>query len=228
LTTVSEPVLFLKLLKQAEPVAVLASLSLVIAVFTFEHQDIFQTVYNYSVVSTFMFIFAFLSAVVRNLKFIKSDAMYSGVSSFAFYFFLAIGMIYMLLVAIEFGKQHSQIFSFVNGWLFSLAGGMCAFAVIRILKRLETRQGLKRVFEFAYLLLFGAIAVASFTISATWLILAFTGIELSINPVTLVLIVASGFAIVGGVKTIEDTIKIVRNRTTSRSTEVHGALRWAG
>jgi hypothetical protein len=224
---VQDPSLFLKLLKQAEPVAVLASLSLVITVFTFENQDTFQTVYNYSVVSTFMFIFAFVAAVVRNLRIISSERFYSGLATFAFYFFLGIGIIHILLIAVEFGKQHLQIYSFVYGWVFSVIGGMGAIGSTKTLKKYKNLQGSDRSFQVAYFFGFFFVGVGGFGVASNLLTLAFTGSALNIGQELFAFTIMGGFSAIGFVKITEDGVKAAKRRIAKKQTPARGALRWA-
>jgi len=56
----------LKALKRAEPLGLLASLSLVISAFSFEGLGNLYKIYSYSVVSAFMFIFSFLFSIVTD------------------------------------------------------------------------------------------------------------------------------------------------------------------
>jgi hypothetical protein len=118
-------------LKKAEPLAILASLSLVISVFTFDHRTDFGNIYNYSVVSTFMFLFAFMCAIIpkgKTKKSILSDMLYTSGT----FFFLAVGLIYLVLIAVEFGKENAQIISLAASWFLSFIGGASFYAAYKI------------------------------------------------------------------------------------------------
>lgn len=110
-------------LKQAEPMAVLASLSIVISVFTFDKQGDFQNIYNYSTTATFMFILSFIFSTLSNLLYIRgSNAEFEQIRMILMklgaYFFLSIGVLYFVLIAYEFGLKDSKIFDFVKAFVF--------------------------------------------------------------------------------------------------------------
>ncbi|HJR84987.1 MAG TPA: hypothetical protein VJ772_06415 [Nitrososphaeraceae archaeon] len=122
----SNDIHFLDFLKRSEPIGLLASLSLVVATFTYgnleEHPE-FLPIYNFSVTSSFMFLISFLFSLFYQAS-IKSNLVERYVKNFFFsllfqfhmflkfgtYFFLGFGIILLLLVMFEFGKLQPSIF----------------------------------------------------------------------------------------------------------------------
>lgn len=113
---------FLNFLKRSEPIGLLASLSLIVATFTYGHKEFFS-IYNFSVTSSFMFLISFIfslfyqGSIKSNLiERYNKNAFFSLIFQFHLflkfgtYFFLGFGIVLMLLVMFEFGKLQPSIF----------------------------------------------------------------------------------------------------------------------
>lgn len=128
----------LRALKRSEPLGFLASLSLIIATFTFEKAG-FGAIYNYSVVSGFMFIISFVFSIAYDFyKHVPQRYQYSIADNFlrfGIYFFLGLGFFSLLYVAYEFGNKHTQIFAFVKIFLVLFGLGLLIYLITLEVKK---------------------------------------------------------------------------------------------
>jgi hypothetical protein len=100
--------------KKAEPIIIFASISLAIGALV-ASQDKFLTVFNYSVISSFMFIFSFVSYIIYELhkkywypskelaseKYSSSTFTYH-MARFAPIYFAFLGILYLIVIAAQF------------------------------------------------------------------------------------------------------------------------------
>jgi hypothetical protein len=161
---------FLNLLKKSEPLGLLASLSLVIAAFTYQPQELHK-IYNFSVTSSFMFLLSFLFSIgYQWAKTVKLVERYEGKDSviplfylllrFGTYFFLGFGILLMLLVMSEFAKFQSSIVAIINSCLILFFG----FLVIRIIFNLiKNRTSNKKPLTIDLINLVSCIAIILFS-----------------------------------------------------------------
>jgi hypothetical protein len=118
-------------LRRAEPIAVMASLTLVIAAFSFGN-NLPYPIYSNSVISSFMFIISLFfyigfELLQHNTKLqsslrehIKEEfrILVLKIPLYGCYIFLSLGFIYLLAVALEFGKEQLQILSHLKTFFF--------------------------------------------------------------------------------------------------------------
>lgn len=168
-------------LKNSQPIAFLASLAIVIAAFT-SSNDKLSSVYIDASIASFTFIFSFICSLAYQIQpklespliDITASEPNSTYSSnreilFAFarygtYFFLIIGIAYLLLIAYEFGKSHVQLHNIVIGWLQVFFAFVVIVAIFRLSK-------VKRDTNFK---------IAKFT-KITLVVLVATGVAFGIN-----------------------------------------------
>src|ERR1700687_5401102 len=148
---------FYECLKNAQPLAFLASLSIVIAAFTYTNIKV-PNVYVDAVIASFAFLFSFIFSLISQLykpeviifDLQKGEDKYSnifvdyflGFCRYGVYFFLIIGIIYLLLVAFEFSKTHLQLYSILFAWAEFFVGTMTLALGVKALtfiKRLEVK-----------------------------------------------------------------------------------------
>ncbi|HKG87448.1 MAG TPA: hypothetical protein VKA95_03915 [Nitrososphaeraceae archaeon] len=136
----------LRALKKAEPLGFLASLSLVISTFTFDGVGNIYKIYSYSVVSAFMFIFSFVSSIF-NQYFMSVESNNSIISSmrvvtnFGIYFFLIIGLIFLSLIAYQFGQSQTQISIITGAFFGSFVFIMGIWVLVKRLKKAIEQRG---------------------------------------------------------------------------------------
>lgn len=138
-------------LKNAQPLAFLASLSIVIAAFTYSNEKL-PNVYVYATLASFTFLFSFIFSMISQLYrpeykisiiesppgFIRAyKDLFILFSRSGVYFFLIFGIIYLLLVAYEFTKIHLQLFNVLIGWLQLFTGTVAGYAVIKLLTKIK-------------------------------------------------------------------------------------------
>jgi hypothetical protein len=133
---------FLEIIRNSQPLVFLASLAFVIAALILRNNQDELIIYDYAVVAALMFIFSFISSILQQLPFSGYESVRPYVS-FTTYFFLAIGIINLLLIAYELGKGHSQIFLFVTAWSFLLPGIIAIYIIIMFLNII--RKGKKQL-----------------------------------------------------------------------------------
>jgi hypothetical protein len=163
-------------LKNAEPFAVLASLTLILAVFTFDHLDKFQNVYNYSVLASTSFILSFIFFILSKL--VELQKLYDLMLRYGTFFFLAIGLVHLLMIMYEFSKDHAQIFSFYQVYWLSFGAGICCILIRKLL--IDDLKDPKRHYVAPYLQLICAVtgAVGGLVASGMIAIEGFTGYDL--------------------------------------------------
>jgi len=139
--------LFYEFLRKSQPLAFLASFSMIIAVFAHSNKDIPIPVYNDAATASMMFIISFITSMLGQLTAendVRNKELYPSTISEAFrygtYFLFGIGVIYLLLVASEFSKLSLPIPQIVFGW-FKLSVGIMTAAVIRlVIKRYREKN----------------------------------------------------------------------------------------
>lgn len=194
-------------LKKAEPLGVLASLSLVITTFTYKELT-FAPIYGDSVIATFMFIIAFVAALILPMPAVKDDKFYYRMTTYAVYFFSAIGIIHLLFIAYEFGKQANQVFSFASGWLVSFLGGSSIFAAIRGLRSdYDTQRASDQIIQILFFALLVAFGASTLILAADQLIVGFTGFATGVSKNDLVFIAMGSLSSIGLLKTFESFYK---------------------
>ncbi len=136
------PLDFFGALRNAQPIAFLASLSLIIATFTFTN---FPNVYSNAIIASFMFIFSFVLSILIQIKIVKerlsANEPFWTLIRVGTYFFLAMGIIYLILIAVEFGKLQQQIFLLTKGWYWAFFGVFIIYTASQTIKKLNNLHG---------------------------------------------------------------------------------------
>jgi hypothetical protein len=166
----------LKALKRAEPLGFLASLSLVISAFSFEGLGNLYKIYDYSVVSAFMFIFSFLFSIVTDC-FISTKIsqrypilripilrILQAILNYGIYFFLIIGILFLILIAYQFGQAQPQIFTITNAFLGSFVFFILVISLFKM-KGSVRASGSLIFYLIEIVIIIGVILVASLSIS---------------------------------------------------------------
>jgi len=121
MTSQSKDPKFYEALKNSQPLAFLASFSIIIGILALNYEDLRQ-IHDNAIIAGFMFIFSFIMSLVFQ---IFGDRNYglSQLARYSKYFFLAVGIFHLLLIAIHFGAEIEKIPKFVVGWLCLVLGG---------------------------------------------------------------------------------------------------------
>jgi hypothetical protein len=164
----------LKAIKRAEPLAFLASLSLVISAFSFQGLGNLSKIYGYSVVSAFMFIFSFLFSIAAHYLILTKITqrldpylkILQRIMNFGIYFFLIIGMLFLILIAYQFGQSQPQIFTITYAFLGSFIFYMSITIFFKLVKELVKGSGSPIFYLIEIIALVGVIFVSSLSISS--------------------------------------------------------------
>ncbi len=131
---------FYESLRKSQPIAFLASLSMVIAAFTHSNNDTVG-VYNSAVLATIMFLLSFAFSLFDQL-FPKNPKEDNTWRTGGKYFFFAFGILFLGLVAYEFGKPLPQASTIAVYWIAIAVGISFLITVIKeIGKHDPTRYG---------------------------------------------------------------------------------------
>ena len=128
---------FYSALKNAQPLALLGSLSIVIAVFSTEN---YSEIHSYAIIAGFMFIFSFISSLFYQLIFVKEGGLRQFVR-WTVYFFLIIGIAQLLRVAVGLSTTIPQIMSFVLAWVFLAMSLAWIIPLRNLIKQLRLEHG---------------------------------------------------------------------------------------
>lgn len=129
--------IFHEFLKNSQPLAFLASFSMIIAVFAFSNKE-FGSIYTNAVLAASMFTVSFVCSYLSQVFVHREekegyDKPFSLFESIRYgtYFFFGIGVIYLILIVNEFAKSLPQIPSIVSGWIWLFAGLSLIVVVIK-------------------------------------------------------------------------------------------------
>ncbi|CDI04949.1 cupredoxin domain-containing protein [Candidatus Nitrosotenuis uzonensis] len=127
---------FYEFLRDAQPLAFLASFSMIIAVFAFPN-DRFNSVFEFAAIASAMFLVSFIVSLIGRIALFgesleKSDrSTYTDLARYGTFFFFGIGIIYLILILLEFSKTiSSSITSISIGWV-PLFMGIAIFLSVR-------------------------------------------------------------------------------------------------
>lgn len=112
---------FYEALKNAQPLAFLASFSMVIGILAFSNNDLIS-IRQDAIVAGFMFIFSFVMSLISQL-FGRHNYGLNQLAKYTIYFFLAVGIFHWLLIAITFSSEILKIPKLLGAWIFFLLGG---------------------------------------------------------------------------------------------------------
>ena len=131
------------MLKNAQPLAFMASLSIIIAAFTFD-EDKLPNVSSNAIIAAFMFLISFVLSLIDQIPIKKENGDMSPLR-FGKYFFLGIGILYLLLITWEFSKSLTQIGTIVVGWL-TLSVGVTTLPILILRKGKFTKHQTTSIF----------------------------------------------------------------------------------
>ena len=180
--------LFYNSLKNSQPIAFLASLSMVIAVFA--HNNI-PSVYSSAIFATVMFVISFCISLWDQMYLKenpRNEAFYYGKI-----FFFGFGVFYLIKIALDFSKDTSEIGHIVLGWsLIAVSLGFYRPIVQKIGKFIPENYPVK---NYKIIQTIGFLASSSFLIIAIPYVLpSIVDVKFDANLVTYCTII--GFSLV--------------------------------
>ncbi|MDE1768991.1 MAG: hypothetical protein KGI28_00375 [Thaumarchaeota archaeon] len=110
---------FYDALKNSQPLAFLASVSIGIAVLIHQIEE-FSSVYNYAIIAGSMFLFSFIASLVYQLIPLSDETKQK--VRWSQYVFLGLGIMYLLLIVLNFSQKITSIMTLVFGWGFLAMG----------------------------------------------------------------------------------------------------------
>jgi len=111
---------FYEALRNAQPFAFLASFSLIIGVISTVNNSSLPDIQSDAIIAGFMFIFAFITAIVNQVG--RESDFIERFTRLSQYFFFIIGIIYFLFIALKFSETLLQIPTIFGGWLVIFLG----------------------------------------------------------------------------------------------------------
>jgi len=118
---------FYEYLRDAQPLAFLASFSIVIAVFAFPNQK-FNSVFEFAASASAMFLISFVVSLIGRMAHYRETieksfgTTYTELTRYGTFFFFGMGVFYLILILLEFSKTLSSISLIASGWLPLLGG----------------------------------------------------------------------------------------------------------
>jgi len=112
---------FYDFLKRSQPIAFLASFSMLIAVFAFPNEGL-ETVYQNAAMAAFMFVFSFIFSLLSQLAIYSEKkeeiepTFIPEIIKYGTYFFLILGIAYLVLIVLEFKESFPALPEIVRGW----------------------------------------------------------------------------------------------------------------
>jgi hypothetical protein len=135
----NERINFYTALKNSQPLAFLASFSIIIGILSLDKPAL-PAIHQDAILAGFMFIFSFIASLVSQISENRDKAL-EILGRGSTYFFLSVGILYLLSIAAKFSTIFSQIPTFVFGWMLLFMGG--AF-FIQIVIKLQTTKKILR------------------------------------------------------------------------------------
>lgn len=111
---------FYDALKKAQPLAFLASFSLIIGIISSVNDSSLPDIQSDAIIAGFMFIFAFITAMINQV--FKESVSIEKFTRLSQYFFFVIGIIYFLFIALKFSETILQIPTIFVGWFIIFLG----------------------------------------------------------------------------------------------------------
>ena len=150
-------------LRNAQPLAFLASISIAIAAFIHSTTQPIGQTFDYAIIAGSMFLFSFIASLVYQV--IRINEEFTQYVRWSQYFFLALGIVYLLLILLNFSQSIPQIIELVLGWVFLVGGISYVIPLRRRWNRIKNKKG-----QFIHV---GFIIAILFIMSALFLINAF-------------------------------------------------------
>jgi len=177
----SKDLFFYDALKNAQPLAFLASFSIIIGIISFSNIEL-SKIHQDAIIAGVMFILSFIMSLLFQL-FSKSGL--ADLAKYTKYFFLAVGIFHLLHIVTTFGSLIDKIPIFVAGWLFFVLG---AVTFIQGYTRQKTVLMKKKLFWINYKLSPIIMGSGLLIIGIPALFVAFTGEILPFDWVWLLII----------------------------------------
>lgn len=118
---------FYDAIKNAHPIAFLASLSMAVAVLS-ESTESLKSVYDNAILAAIMFLSSFLLSLTDKLG-QKTDR--DEYFKYGTYFFFAVGIFYLIRIGYDFSKTVPQVVSIFSGWVVLAMGISFLTTVVR-------------------------------------------------------------------------------------------------
>ncbi len=118
---------FYDFLKNAQPLAFLASFSMIITVFSYPQEDL-ESIYQNAAMAASLFVISFVFSMMSQFLIIKEESeknepsFYPELIRYGTYFFFAIGSVYLILIVVEFGKNFESLFVIFISWISLFVG----------------------------------------------------------------------------------------------------------
>lgn len=197
---------FYDALKNAQPLAFLASLSIVIAAFTYNIKDLPQ-VYPNAISGAFSFIFAFIFSIVSQILRDKDWSKLVFYLQLGTYFFLGVGILYLIFIATAFSEKITQIPQTFLAWSYGFIGIASTLSVWRDLKKIKMK---KQLLFFDKLTLPVSVLIASAAWFATFAKLTSAIVGIQIDDKIILSIFTGGLATLGGFLLCRDIFLIIK------------------
>ena len=197
---------FHTVIRNSQPMAFLASLSIIIAVFTFQKEDL-PNVYPNAISGAFSFIFAFVTSILFQL--LPPKGLYRLVLYFKFatYFFLGVGILYLLFIALAFSEDVDKISQTVSAWVFGMVAISSSILVWRHFIKLKSKEKIPS-FDKLSLPIFMIIAIASWIVTGAKLSSAI--VNFPVDDVLALSILIGCLAIFGFMSMSKDIILMIK------------------
>lgn len=191
---------FHEFLRNSQPLAFLASFSMIIAVFAFPNKE-FEIVYTNATLSASMFIISFVSSYLSQFLVHREEQegykepfpMFESIR-YGSYFFFAVGVIYLILIVVEFAKNLDQIPNIIIGWVWLFAGISLLIAIIRNMKSLK-KQSKTFIIDVSFVIISAIASVSSLGVAANNLFKGFLMMDLGLSFFTYIALVGMVFMV---------------------------------
>ena len=150
-----------------------------------------------------MFLFAFLFSILIQYFYTRNETRFIEKSlRYGMYFFLAIGLIYLGLIGVEFAKTYSQIYLSTGAWLMLTLGILFSYGA-RAYKSESTQKGTKLSYFF-----YPAVAASAlfFIMTSIFLTESFLIIQLKSLQLYTTVAVLGILSVVGFISLLKDII----------------------
>lgn len=154
-----EKISFYEALRNAHPIAVIASVSMVIAAFSFRNDDL-AGMSNNAMIAAAMFLISFTASLLDQLVPTKNNEKVEMIH-WGRLFFFGIGVLYLILIVWEFGKFIPQIGNIVIGWII-IAIGLSSLSTIFSKKGIYNKKRIENTKIFKIMNVLGIIYSSAF------------------------------------------------------------------
>lgn len=182
-------------------------MSIIIAVFTFE-RDGLPNVYPNAISGAFSFFFAFVTSILSQIL-IKDLHKLGLYLRFATYFFLGVGILYLLFIALSFSEDVEKINQTLQSWAYGIIAISSTILVWRNIKKLRNKQNLS-LYQKSTLPILGLITAAAWLATAAKLSTAVANIPL--DDILFLSILLGGLSVFGTLSMSNDILLIIKKK----------------